>query len=118
MYDKVQLKNARVQVELNNIKAERLALDKKIEQLKQKKLTYPEDVVRVLQAIQEEFSRIIRIPEPRILCELLEITDEQWRNAVEGYLNTQRFYILVEPESFDIALGIYDRLRKEKRLME
>lgn len=115
MYDKVQLKSAQVQVKLNEAKAERLELDKKIEQLRQKKLTYPEDVVRVRQAIQEEFSRIGRSPEPRILCELLEITDEKWRNAVEGYLNTQRFYILVEPENFDIALGIYDKLRKGKK---
>lgn len=115
MYDKVQLKSAQVQVKMNDTKAARLELDKKIEQLKQKKLTYPEDVVRVRQAIQEEFSRIGRNSEPRILCELLEVTDEQWRNAVEGYLNTQRFYILVEPESFDIALGIYDKLRKAKK---
>lgn len=34
---------------------------------------------------------------------------------MEGYLNTQRFYILVEPEHFDIALGTYDRLRKERK---
>lgn len=115
MYDKVQLKSAQVQVKMNDTKATRLELDKKIEQLKQKKLTYPEDVIRVRQAIQEEFSRIGRNSEPRILCELLEVTDEQWRNAVEGYLNTQRFYILVEPESFDIALGIYDKLRKAKK---
>lgn len=85
MYDKVQLKSAQVQLKLNEAKAERLELDKKIEQLRQKKLTYPEDVVRVRQAIQEEFSRIGRSPEPRILCELLEITDEKWSNAVEGY---------------------------------
>ncbi|MBD5394720.1 MAG: hypothetical protein HDR71_10705 [Lachnospiraceae bacterium] len=115
MYDKVQLKSAQVQVTLNDTRSKRLELDKKVEQLKQKKLTYPEDVVRVSQAIREEFSRIGRKPEPRILCELLEITDEQWRNAVEGYLNTQRFYILVEPENFDIALGIYDKLRKAKK---
>lgn len=115
MYDKVQLKSAQVQVTLNETRSKRLELDKKVEQLKQKRLTYPEDVVRVLQAIREEFSRIGRKPEPRILCELLEITDEQWRNAVEGYLNTQRFYILVEPENFDIALGIYDKLRKAKK---
>ena len=36
-------------------------------------------------------------------------------HAVEGYLNTQRFYVLVEPENFDIALGIYDRLVRRKR---
>ena len=47
---------------------------------------------------------------------MLEIKDEEWRNAVEGYLNTQRFYVLVEPENFDIALGIYDRLRREKKV--
>lgn len=85
MYDKVQLKSAQVQLKLNEAKAERLELDKKIEQLRQKKLTYPEDVVRVRQAIQEEFSGIGRSPEPRILCELLEITDEKWSSAVEGY---------------------------------
>ena len=26
------------------------------------------------------------------------------------------FYVLVEPENFDIALGIYDRLRREKKV--
>lgn len=70
---------------------------------------------RVLEAVKAEFARLGRRAEPRILCELLEIEDESWSNAVEGYLNTQRFYILVEPESFDIALGTYDRLRREKK---
>ena len=115
MYDKNQIESAKLQVQWNDRKTKRLELDKRIEQLKQKKLTYPEEVVKVRQAIEEEFARIGRKPEPRILCELLEIADEQWRNAVEGYLNTQRFYILVEPENFDIALGVYDRLRKGKK---
>lgn len=35
---------------------------------------------------------------------------------MEGYLNTQRFYIPVEPDSFEIAMGTYDRLRKEKKV--
>lgn len=87
----------------------------KIENLEKKKLSYPEEVTRVISAVKEEFVRIGRTPEPRILCEMLEITDEEWRNAVEGYLNAQRFYILVEPDSFDIALGTYERLRREKR---
>jgi len=69
-----------------------------------------------MEAIRAEFMRIGRTPEPRVLCELLEITDGAWRNAVEGYLNTQRFYILVEPENFDIALGTYERLRKEQKV--
>ena len=89
--------------------------DRKIEQLMKKKLSYSPDVYRITEAVKEEFVRIGRAAEPRVLCEMLEIADEAWRNAVEGYLNTQRFYILVEPENFDIALGTYDRLRKEKK---
>ena len=30
-----------------------------------------------------------------------------WQNAVEGYLNNQRFYLLVEPEDFDPALSVW-----------
>lgn len=94
---------------------EKQEIDRKIEQLMKKKLSYSPEVYRVTEAIKEEFVRIGRAAEPRILCEMLEIADETWRNAVEGYLNTQRFYVLVEPENFDIALGTYDRLRKEKK---
>lgn len=115
MRDKIFKKRAEVFAQEARISGQKQELDRRIEQLMKKKLSYAEDVERVRTAIKEEFLRIGRTPEPRILCEMLEITDESWRNAVEGYLNTQRFYILVEPDSFDIALGIYDRLRKEKK---
>lgn len=115
MYEKVQMKKAEVSIRINTTDKEKQELDKRIELLNKKKLSYPEEVNRVMEAIRNEFIRIGRTPEPRVLCELLEITDDEWRNAVEGYLNTQRFYILVEPENFDIALGTYDRLRKERK---
>ncbi|GFI08547.1 chromosome partition protein Smc [Lachnospiraceae bacterium] len=113
MRDKIFKKRAEALTEEARVSSQKQELDGKIEQLMKKKLSYAEDVERVRTAIKEEFSRIGRTPEPRILCEMLEITDDSWRNAVEGYLNTQRFYILVEPDSFDIALGTYDKLRKE-----
>lgn len=115
MGKKVQMKKAEVTIQRNAVDKEKQEVDKRIELLNKKKLSYPEEVNRVMEAIQAEFIRIGRAPEPRVLCELLEITDDAWRNAVEGYLNTQRFYILVEPENFDIALGTYDRLRKERK---
>ena len=115
MYARIQRKIAEVQIRQENQKAEKQDLDHKIERLERKKLSYPEAVNQVLDAVRGEFARIGRKPEPYILCETLEITDESWRNAVEGYLNTQRFYILLEPEYFDIALGVYDKLRREKK---
>ena len=115
MYAKVQRKIAEVQIKLRGKQEERQELDKKIEQLGRKMLSYPDAVNLVLDEVREEFAKIGRKPEPYVLCETLEISEVAWRNAVEGYLNTQRFYILVEPENFDIALGIYDKLRREKR---
>ena len=114
-YNEKQMQQAKTQMERQSLTNALADIDGKIEQLKKKRLSYPTDVHRVLEAIKTEFHRIGREAEPRILCELLEISDDAWRNAVEGYLNTQRFYILVEPESFDIALGTYDRLRKERK---
>lgn len=115
MYGKVQRKLAEVQIRLRERQTEREQLEGEIQRLKRKKLSYPEAVERLTEAVREEFQRLGRKAEPHVLCEVLEIADESWRNAVEGYLNTQRFYILVEPENFDIALGIYDRLRREKK---
>lgn len=115
MYGKVQRKLAEVQIRLRVRQTEREQLEGEIQRLKRKKLSYPEAVERLTEAVREEFQRLGRKAEPHVLCEVMEIADESWRNAVEGYLNTQRFYILVEPENFDIALGIYDRLRREKK---
>lgn len=115
MSGKVYKRCADLEVIIRELSGQKKEWDIKIENLTKKKLSYPDEVTRVMQEIKEEFVRIGRTPEPRILCEMLEITDDAWRNAVEGYLNTQRFYILVEPDSFDIALGTYDRLRREKR---
>lgn len=115
MYEKIHRKIAEVHVEIHGYQTERDEITKKIEKLEKKKLTYPSGVERLVSAVKEEFVQIGRESDPHVLCELLEIKDEQWRNAVEGYLNTQRFYVLVEPENFDIALGTYDRLRREKK---
>lgn len=107
---------AKLQIQLKQNHAEREKLNKKISKLKRKKLTYPSGVELLTETIQEEFASLGREIQPGVLCEMLEIQDEEWRNEVEGYLNTQRFYVLVEPENFDIVLGIYDRLRKEKKV--
>ena len=115
-YGQLQGQLIQLQGERKAAQEEHEKLGRKIGKLQRKKLIYPAGVELLLAAIREEFAGIGRKTNPGVLCEMLEIQDEEWRNAVEGYLNTQRFYILVEPENFDIALGIYERLRREKKL--
>lgn len=88
----------------------------KIDNLSRKQLEYDGNVMELKSAIEKEFAKLQRPGMVRILCQLLNITDESWRNAVEGYLNRQKFYLLVEPEDFDVAVSVYERLRKRKKL--
>ena len=115
-YEQLNEKRGELAFRIKRKKDEKMELDLRIEKLQKKKLSYPCEVENVLSVISGEFNELGRKSTPRILCELLEITDESWRNAVEGYLNTQRFYILVDPTDFDVALGTFDRLRKEKKM--
>lgn len=50
-----------------------------------------------------------------ILADVLEIAsaEERWRGAIEGYLNTQKFYLLVDPVHYEDALRIYDRIKRD-----
>lgn len=61
-----------------------------------------------------ELERSVGCPvEIDILADVLEVTEEAWRGAVEGYLNTQKFYLLVDPSYYNEALRIYDRIKKD-----
>ena len=116
MQQKLQKKMLEVQLEIQSISEKTVELTEKIKKLERRTFSYPVTVELLKGKIEQEFLRLGRTAQPRVLCELLEIVNEKWRNAVEGYLNTQRFYLLVEPEHFDIALGVYEKLRKEKKV--
>lgn len=104
--------NVRGNDKLTELRNQKIKLEQEINNLKNKKLTYPENTVNLITAIENEFkSRDIR-SEPRIFSNLLEVTDPKWQNAVEGYLNTQRFYVIVEPKHYEVALNVYNRIKK------
>lgn len=105
--------NVRIKDLLERYKSQKINLENEIKNLKNKKLTYPENTIKLKSAIEKEFlSRGIR-SEARIFSDLLEITDVKWQNAVEGYLNSQRFYIIVEPQHYSVALEVYNSIKRE-----
>jgi uncharacterized protein YPO0396 len=67
-------------------------------------LRYPESP-RMLRAALEKAGI-----EAHFLAEAAEITDNAWVDAVEGWLSTRRFAILVDPANFQKALEVYDSL--------
>lgn len=91
----------------------KVQLEKEIKDLKNKQLSYPIYTEKLKIAIENEFLKRGIDSTVRIFCDLLEVTDSKWQNAVEGYLNSQRFYLIVEPQYYHIALDVYNTIRKE-----
>jgi energy-coupling factor transporter ATP-binding protein EcfA2 len=84
-----------------------------IRNLEQRKRPYNEGVITLKTLLEERLGT--RSP-VWIFCEEMELTDETWRNAIEGYLNTQRFDLLVEPSVFREALAIYEREKRSRHI--
>lgn len=115
-YDLTVAEKTEKESEKKEIDNKLMLVNKRIKLLENKKLEYDEKILRLIKDIKDNFKAVGKEINPRILCELLRITDGKWKNAIEGYLNTQRFYILVEPEHFDLALKIYEKSKKENKI--
>ena len=110
--------------ELNGAKAERnqalnvlrenlSEIKERIDKLRKNQITYPQNTVKLKEAIKKEFNNRSIDSDVRVFADLLEITKPEWQNAVEGYLNTQRFNIIVEPQYYDVAAEVYDRFKAQ-----
>lgn len=96
----------------NQEKEEKLAQE--IENLKKGIKPYKNNLLifkKLLQEkLEEKFKESVRV---EILAELLEIKDKKWQDAVECYLNSQMFYIILSPKYYEEAAQIYKELAKE-----
>lgn len=84
-----------------------------LRKLESNQRSYPKNVTNLLSAIKDHYLRKGKQIKVQPLCELLELKDESWRNAVEGYLNTQRFDLIVPPQEFDECLRVYEHYKEQ-----
>lgn len=76
---------------------------------------YPKEVLAVRQALYQGLARRLgRAVRVEILADLVEITQERWRNAVEGYLGRGKLLLVVEPRYAADAVAVYHELDPEK----
>lgn len=103
------------QAELNQYQHQqeekRNELSVRISQLEKHKFLYDSNTTGLRDAINAEFAARKTDAKAYVFSELLEISNPEWQNAVEGYLNTQRFHLIVEPQYYDIAADVYHRNR-------
>ena len=76
---------------------------------------YPRELKDARELIARELNSTARKPvKVEILSDLLDIRDETWRNAVEGYMGNNKLAIVVEPKYAREAMEIYQSLDKKK----
>lgn len=80
---------------------------------------FPDYVTALKRLLEEElFTRYKKTVDVHILADLLEIRTPAWRNAVEGYLDKQKFYLLVPEAYYQDALRIYDQEKRRRDIYD
>lgn len=112
---KLRNKYEDLRIDMKKIQEELIRIKKELEGLRSGIKPYDQKLLDLQSTITTELSRKFHQEvKPAIFCELLDIKDPHWRDAIEGYLYTQRFYLLIKPEYYIDALSVYDRLKFEK----
>jgi len=101
---------------IKQLQEEEGELQRDLESLRNKKFVYDRRVTELRDLISRNFRKRGQKVIPAVLCELLEVPNEKWQDAVEGWLNTQRFDLIVEPEHFNFALSVYERYKRKHNI--
>lgn len=106
--------------EIDKLSNEKMELNSQIKKLEMNRFTYEPYVEKLINLLKDEISKKYNKESVDVkpLCELLDIDieNEGWRNAIEGYLNTRRFDIIVDPKYFNDALDIYENHKFNKNI--
>ena len=105
--ESIKNRDAEIRTEISNLSNQSKALENKIKSLEAGVMCYPDEAVFVRNKINEELGKQSKETNAKLLCELLYMTDNGWQDALESYLNTQRFNIIVAPENYLIAKKVF-----------
>lgn len=92
------------------LKAEEKNLEKGIYKFPQNALDLKHAIISAIRAKSGESADVV------IVAEVSEIKNSRWRNAIEGYLNNQKFYIIVPPQHIKTAIRVFERIKKDKAI--
>lgn len=101
--------------EIRSLRKKADFIEKDLAELKMGKKAYPRELELARSEIERKLFETCgkRIP-VRILADMLDIKDEKWRNAIEGYLAWNKLALMVEPKYVKEAMEIYEGLDPKK----
>jgi energy-coupling factor transporter ATP-binding protein EcfA2 len=74
-------------------------------------LNYPHYVEQALRTLQEQLPQA----DAKVLCDYVDVSEEHWQMAIEGYIGGARFSIIVERDYEAEAIRILRNMKGDKR---
>ena len=100
---------------LRKIKKEEHEAREELKELRQGRKAYPKELEEARYELRNRLhERCGKFVNVQILADLLDIRDERWHNAVEGYLGNNKLLLVVEPQYAKAAMDIYQEMDKKK----
>ena len=97
--------------EKRSLQKEAALLERDLKELQMGKKAYPKALEEARIQIQKSlYERTGKNVPVRVLADLLDIRDEKWRNALEGYLGWNKLTLMVEPAYAAQAMEAYEGL--------
>ena len=108
-----QIQDARSQIREKT--KELTKAQEEIAQLKAGNKEYPKELEAVREILQTQlFLKNGKSVAVEVLADLMEVRDDAWRNAIEGYLGNNKLLLTVEPKYAKAAMAIYKELDPKK----
>lgn len=94
----------KVQKEIKDLRAQ-------IEELESGRKSYPSYLLEAKDRLEAELSvRLGKVVPVEILADLIEVKDETWQNAVEGFMGNNKLTLIVPPEYAKTAMEAYEQM--------
>ncbi len=101
--------------ESRSLKKEAKLIEGELAELRSGKTSYPKELTFARSEIERQlYESLGKRVQVRILADLLEIRDEKWRNAIEGFLAWNKLALIVEPKYVKDAMAVYETLDPKK----
>lgn len=104
-----------LQDQSNQLRSKIQEAKKEIKQLQSGTKAYPTYLIEARESLEarlsEEYGQMIPV---HILADLIDIKDETWQNAVEGFMSNQKLSLIVAPEYVTRAMELYEAMDAKK----
>ena len=102
-------------VKIKELKTKLTEISKQMILLNNGQKAYPGYLLEVKDLLTKELEQVYEEPvQVDILADVIEIKDETWRNAVEGYMGNNKLNLMVAPRYAKKAIEIYHTLDAKK----